>query len=124
MNGDSVQKSPRLTSQLKHRKNSNLICIDLIYIWIIETDSVHIVLVLRKGCKKVEDVTNYIISQRSVCKSITLHKDGQGHFFAMLKRGKLFGKKEQISLSFDQFEFLKTKLQLKRMKKKKLKKLL
>ena len=70
----------------------------------------------------MEDATDYVLSQRKACKSLTLYKDGQGHFFAKLKRGRFFGKEERVTLSFDQFEFLKKKLQLKRMEKIKLNK--
>jgi len=70
----------------------------------------------------MENATNYILSQRGAYKYITLYKDGIGHFYASLKRGNFIKKEEQVTLSFDQFEFLKSKLQLKRMKKNRLKK--
>ena len=64
----------------------------------------------------MEHATDYVLSQREACKSISLYKDGIGHFFAKLKWGRFFKKEERVTLSFDQFEYLKTILQLKRMK--------
>ena len=63
----------------------------------------------------MEDAKSYVLSQRETCKSITLHRDARGGRFAQLIRKGLIRRRERVSLTYEEFEYIKRVLGLSRM---------